>query len=135
MKKLLLLLIPLTLLFSGCWIEPHYGDYKENNNEWYFADYDTLKSIMIPKINKAYSEWHWSKREFDTKYQKYLNNTDLNTELYDALMDSDYNYYVKYGFSNNTVYYYDNNGKLKPIKNSYFLFIERNKNTVVLFQL
>ena len=123
----------LPFLFISCWIEPKVNDYEHNDNEWYFDDYDTMRTVMTAEINKTYKDWHWSTDVFDQKYSNYKHNTDLITELYEKLTASDYDYYVKYDSSYGNIPYYDD-GKKKYIKNDYFLFIEDDGDTLVFFQ-
>lgn len=131
MKKLLLLIIP--FLFTSCWIEPKIGDYVQNDNEWYFDNYVTMRSIMMPEINKTFSDWHWSSEAFDTKYNQYLNNTDLEDATKNKLNTSNYSYYARKGKSNKTMYYYNENHKKIDIANEY-IFIMSNKDAVIFFQ-
>lgn len=133
MKRLFISILFLSFLFISCWIEPKVDDYKKEDNQWYFYDYETMRTIMVAEINKTYKDWHWSPDVFDQKYSHYKHNTDLNTELYEALQASDYDYYVKYDHSYSNVPYYSDNKK-KYIRDDYFLFIEKDGDTLVFFQ-
>ena len=131
MKKLFLLLIP--FLFISCWIDPNYSDFEHTDNEWLFQDYRTMRAYITPEINKTFTAWHWSNSKFDEKYQQYLNNTDFDSEAYSKL-HSDYTYYVKRGYSNETVTYYNDSHVAKKIKRTYFLIISSDQNCVVFFE-
>ncbi len=96
-KKILytFLLFAVFLLFDSCWIYPEYKDYEVIDSTYYFEDYETMKSVIIPKINTSFKDWHWNGEEFDKKYDKYFGNIDANTEDYSLLEKSKYNYSVR----------------------------------------
>jgi hypothetical protein len=64
---------------NSCWIAPVYQDYESVGKACYFKDYDTMKAVTISKINKSFTEWHWSTKEFDSKLDKYMNNYSSNS--------------------------------------------------------
>ena len=76
-KIIILCSLFLPLLFASCWIYPGYKEYKLIDNIYYFEDYETMKSVIIPLINKSFTAWHWSEEEFDKKYQKYFGNVEI----------------------------------------------------------
>ena len=91
----LMILFSSVLLFSSCWIYPDYKEYEIIDGIYYFEDYETMKSIIIPMINKSFSAWHWSGDEFDKKYDKYSGNITANTEDLAVLSGSKYTYAVR----------------------------------------
>ena len=66
-----IILIFSALFFSSCWIYPDYKNYKLSDGVYYFEDYETMKSVIIPEINKTFTEWHWYSEKFDEKYDQY----------------------------------------------------------------
>lgn len=82
MKKTISLFAILTasVLLNSCWIAPVYQDYITVGKSCYFKDYETMKAVTIPKINKSFTEWHWSDEEFDKKLEKYKDNIKQNDE-------------------------------------------------------
>ena len=69
-RKIFLALLVFTSIFlSSCWIYPDYKSYEIIDGIYFFEDYETMKSIIIPKINTSFSAWHWSSEEFDKKLQ------------------------------------------------------------------
>ena len=96
----LIILIFSVFTFSSCWIYPDYKEYKIIDGVYYFEDYETMKSVIIPMINKSFSAWHWSGEEFDKKYDKYFGNIEPNSD--DVLLFSGSSY--KYSLRNRSTY-------------------------------
>lgn len=132
-KKFLLTLIFLfsAFLFSSCWIYPDAEDYKIDGNVYYFKDYNTMKSIIIPEINKSFTNWHWSSQEFDEKYDKYFGNIDINTKDYSALSKSEFNYAVRNGNSSSQI---KTKGDKDIIISEYFWITTKDKGSVIFYQ-
>ena len=84
-----------SLLLTSCWIYPDYKNYKLSDGVYYFEDYETMKSVIIPEINKNFQTWHWNSDEFDEKYEKYYGNIDANADDYAKLKSSHYSYAVR----------------------------------------
>ncbi len=96
MKKSYLLLLSISLLyFNSCWIAPVYQEYETVDKTCYFKDYETMRAVTVPKINKSFTEWHWSTKEFDTKFLKYLDNIEPNTEDLEYLEKNGYSWSVR----------------------------------------
>ena len=131
-KKILLASIILfsAFLFSSCWIYPDAKDYKIDGDVYYFKDYNTMKAIIIPEINKSFTSWHWSSQEFDEKYDKYFGNIDINTKDYAALTKSEFNYTVRNANSSSQITTKDN----KLITSEYFWITTIDKGSVIFFQ-
>ncbi len=130
-KKIIsLLFIILPLFCTGCWIYPDYKDYEVINEVYFFEDYETMKAVIIPEINKSFTDWHWNESEFDTKYQKYFNNINANTEDYAVLNDSRYNYSVRHKTSTSNLQTLQG----KNITSEYFWISTRDNKGVVFYQ-
>lgn len=127
--KRFLFLIPLLFIFSACDVFKEYDDYEQIDDTYYFPDFETMAAVIVPKINKSFKDWHYSKREFEKKYDKYLNNIDKNQECYEYLQHSRYKYAVKNNTSNNTVKTREN----FLIKDEYYWITEDNGDAVVFF--
>ena len=137
-KKIILLcsfLFPLFL--TSCWIYPGYKEYKLIDNIYYFEDYETMKSVIIPLINKSFTAWHWSEEEFDKKYQKYFGNVEVYDNDNTRLSGSKYQYMVR---TNSTRSGFpprekNNTGELQnlPISGEYYWIISR-QGSVVFYQ-
>ena len=96
MKKSYLLLLSISLFyFNSCWIAPVYQEYETVDKTCYFKDYETMRAVTVPKINKSFTEWHWSTKEFDTKFLKYLDNIEPNTEDLEYLENNGYSWSVR----------------------------------------
>ena len=97
MKKTISLFAILTaaVTLNSCWIAPVYQDYESVGKACYFKDYDTMKAVTISKINKSFTEWHWSTKEFDSKLDKYMNNIDPNEEDLEYLKKNGYEWAVR----------------------------------------
>lgn len=91
----LFILIFSAFILDSCWIYPDYKDYKIIDGIYYFEDYETMKSVIIPMINKSFSAWHWNDDEFDTKYDKYFGNIEPNSDDQVFFTESSYNYSVR----------------------------------------
>ena len=94
-KILYTLLFLVCFLFTSCWIYPDYKNYLEKDGVLYFEDYETMKSVIIPQINKSFTAWHWSGDQFDKKYQQYFGNVVVNDADYQYLVESNYIYAVR----------------------------------------
>ena len=96
MKKSYLLLLSISLFyFNSCWIAPVYQEYETVDKTCYFKDYETMRAVTVPKINKSFTEWHWSTKEFDTKFLKYLDNIEPNSEDLEYLEKNGYSWSVR----------------------------------------
>ncbi len=82
-------------LISSCWIYPDYKEYEIVDGVYYFEDYETMKSVIIPMINESFSTWHWSSDEFDKKYDKYFGNIEPDSDDVVLFSDSPYKYSVR----------------------------------------
>ncbi len=94
-KTLSILLILISILFTSCWIYPDIKNYSVIDNVYYFEDYETMKSVIIPMINKSFTAWHWDGDEFDEKYQKYFGNIDSNIEYQEVMNENGQAFAVK----------------------------------------
>ena len=130
-KKLLsLILFCITILFSSCWIYPEYKDYEVVGSTYYFEDYETMKSVIIPKINTSFKDWHWNGEEFDKKFDKYFGNIDANEEDFSLLEESKYNYSVRnLTKASNIITKQD-----KTINGEFYWISTKDKNGVVFYQ-
>lgn len=133
MKKIFLitfLLLLSLLFFSGCWISPDYKEYEEIEGILYFYDYETMKSVTIPKINKSFSSWHWDSSEFDKKYNQYNKNINKNSEDLSVLNSSDYSYAVRNKKSAKKVVTSDG----KTVTGEFFWITSKYEDSVIFFQ-
>ncbi len=113
MKKTISLFAILVAAVSlnSCWIAPVYQDYETIGKTSYFKDYETMKAVTVANINKSFTDWHWSTKEFDKKMQKYKGNVYNNQDALDYMAEhSEYIWAVK------------NDSSLKD---------EKNENTIV----
>ena len=113
MKKTISLFAILTaaITLNSCWIAPVYQDYETVGKTSYFKDYETMKAVTVANINKSFTDWHWSTKEFDKKMQKYKGNVYNNQDALDYMAEhSEYIWAVK------------NDSSLKD---------EKNENTIV----
>ena len=95
-KKILsILLLFISIMFASCWICPDYKNYEIIDNVYFFEDYETMKSVIIPMINKSFTAWHWDGDEFDEKYQKYYGNISANTADQEFLAENGWDYAVR----------------------------------------
>lgn len=132
------LIILLTLFAASCWIYPDYKDYKLEEDVYYFDDYETMKSVIIPLINKSFSTWHWSEEEFDKKYNMYFGNIEANENDNVTLSKTSYKYVVRTRATNSKVKpkEKDSKGTLKDksISGEYFWITEKQKGSVIFYQ-
>lgn len=136
-KIILLCSFLFPLLLTSCWIYPGYKEYKLIDNIYYFEDYETMKSVIIPLINKSFTAWHWSEEEFDKKYQKYFGNVEVYDNDNKRLSGSQYQYMVR---TNSTKASFPpkekkNTGGLDnmPISGEYYWIISK-QGSVVFYQ-
>lgn len=129
-KKIFLLLIVISLLFTSCWIYPDYKDYEIIDKVYYFDDYETMKSVIIPNINKSFSAWHWSEEEFDKKYEKYMGNINPNEDDYKILVEKKYEYAVR----NRSKDYIAQPKQGAEIRAEYFWITTKDNEGVVFYQ-
>ena len=54
-----------------------------------------MRAVTVPKINKSFTEWHWSTKEFDEKLKKYYDNILPNTDDLDYLNNNEYEWAVR----------------------------------------
>ncbi len=127
-KKILytFLLVCVIFLLNSCWIYPDYKDYEEVNNTYYFDDYETMKSVIIPMINTSFKDWHWNGDEFDKKYDKYFGNIAANEEAYQTLLKKK----SKYAVRNDKSLKADINGVNQSISECYWITTKDNKGVV-----
>ncbi len=132
MKKLLFLLPLFFLLFllNSCWISPNTKDYELIDGIYYFYDYETMKSVIIPKINSSFSDWHWNGEAFDQKYKEYLGNMAYNEDDKKYLKDSDFYYAVRNAKSGNKV----QTKQGRTINGEFYWITEKNGDSVIFFQ-
>ena len=97
MKKTISLFAILTaaVTLNSCWIAPVYQDYETVGKVCYFKDYETMRAVTVAKINKSFTEWHWSTKEFDKKLKFYFDNIDTNSEDYEYLTTNGYTWAVR----------------------------------------
>ena len=118
------------LILTSCWISPNTKDYEIVEGIYYFHDFETMKSVIIPKINSSFTDWHWNSDTFDKKYDEYLGNINYNEDDRKYLKDSDYYYAVRNSKSGNKV----QTKQKKTISGEYFWITEKNGNAVVFYQ-
>jgi len=121
---------------NSCWIAPVYQDYESVGKACYFKDYDTMKAVTISKINKSFTEWHWSTKEFDSKLDKYMNNIDPNEEDLEYLKKNGYEWAVRNDTAGGKVYLkYDANSRnRKFITSEYYWITNVSGNSVVFYK-
>lgn len=136
------IILPLILVFSvflisSCWIYPDYKSYELKDGIYYFEDYETMKSVIIPMINKSFSAWHWSDEEFDKKYNKYFGNIEPNNDDVLLFSSSSYKYSLRNRSTNNKAKPMEKlkNGKIeaKSISGEYF-WITTTNGAVIFYQ-
>ena len=127
------ILFLLTLLFTSCWIYPGYKDYEIIDDVYFFRDYETMKSIIIPEINKSFSAWHWSGKEFDSKWNKYFGNVDANTEDYQKLQNLGYSYAVRHQ-SSLSIQISGSNGRSQQSVGECYWFTTDENQSVLFYQ-
>ena len=134
MKKTISLFAILTaaLFLNSCWIAPVYQDYITVGKSCYFKDYETMKAVTIPKINKSFSEWHWSTEEFDKKINKYKDNIAVNNDDLKYMQTyTEYTWAVRNDNSNSNVVL--NDGKTK-ISSEYYWITSADGESVVFYK-
>ena len=132
MKKTISLFAILTasVLLNSCWIAPVYQDYITVGKSCYFKDYETMKAVTIPKINKSFTEWHWSDDYFDKKYKQYEGNIDPNSEDLKYLKEIGYEWCVRNDSSTVTL-----KGKeKKEVSKEYYWITKYNGESVIFFK-
>ncbi len=133
MKKtycfILLLLISIFSLTS-CWISPNYKDYEEIDGIYFFYDYETMKSVILPKINKSFSAWHWNNEDFDNKYEKYRNNIIKNSEDLEILNQTEFSYSVRNKKSAKEL----KTTEGRTITSEFFWITSKDDDSVIFFQ-
>ncbi len=137
-KKFLIFTLLFPLLLTSCWIYPGYKEYKLIDNVYYFEDYETMKSVIIPLINKSFTAWHWSEEEFDKKYQKYFGNVETDDKDNTKLTSGNYQYMVRTSSTKGSVKPMEKNseGQLKEISinGEYYWIIEKQHGSVIFYQ-
>ena len=133
MKKtycfILMLLISIFSLTS-CWISPNYKDYEEIDGILFFYDYETMKSVILPKINKSFSAWHWNNEDFDNKYEKYRNNISKNSEDLEILNQTEFSYSVRNKKSAKEL----KTTEGRTITSEFFWITSKDDDSVIFFQ-
>lgn len=132
MKKLFLLLIP--FLFISCWIEPKIDNYEKKNNVCYCENYETLRSLIVPEINKTFKDWHWSNDVFNEKYNRYLHNIPVSNDWITHLKKKGYEFLYLTGTTENKIQCYNYDNKRKYIKGSYYIVIRNNGDAVCFYE-
>ena len=129
-KKNFLPIIFLSLLFTSCWIYPDYKEYEIIDGVYFFDDYETMKAVIIPMINKSFTAWHWNGKEFDEKYDKYYGNIAANTDDLSVLSGSKYNYAVRNKSSTSNL----TTAEGKSVKSEYYWITNKNNTAVIFYQ-
>ena len=124
------IILCVTLLFSSCWIYPDYKEYEIINDVYFFKDYDTMKSVIIPEINKSFSAWHWSGKEFDIKWNKYFGNVSANADDYQMLISKGYSYAVRSPSSLSIQITGTNGSSQQNVSKCYWFTTEENKGVL-----
>ena len=130
MKKTISLfaILTSTLFFNSCWIAPVYQDYVTVGKSCYFKDYETMKAVTIPKINKSFTEWHWSDDFFDKKYKQYKGNIEPNSEDLTYLKENGYEWCVRNDTATATL----KDGK--TVNKEYYWITNNNNESVIFFK-
>ncbi len=97
MKKTISLFAILTaaVTLNSCWIAPVYQDYETVGKACYFKDYETMRAVTVAKINKSFTDWHWSTKEFDEKIDQYYDSIVPNAEDLEYLNNNGYEWAVR----------------------------------------
>lgn len=138
-KKILSLFILIfsVITLNSCWIYPDYKEYEIIDGIYFFEDYETMKSVIIPMINKSFSAWHWSGEEFDKKYDRYFGNIepDADDEVFFAESSYSYSVRTKSTASLGKPMEKDSDGKLsaKSITGEYY-WITTTHGAVIFYQ-
>jgi hypothetical protein len=134
MKKFFLLIILTSLFsFSACWIQPLSEDYTLIDDTYYFSDYESMRAFTVPKINETFTDWHYGKTKFDSRYKSYLGNIEANEENYAVIQENNYSYAVKTGTSNSTISIKENE-RTTTIKGKYFWITNKNGVGTIFFK-
>lgn len=73
-------------------------DYKVIDEKYYlFNDMETLKIIIIPLINKSFTDWYYYSDKFDEKYDKYYDNIEPDSNSKKYMEEEGYSYCVYIG--------------------------------------
>ena len=83
------------LSLNSCWIAPVYQDYETVEKSCYFKDYETMRAVTVAKINKSFTDWHWSTKEFDEKMNFYYGNIEPNADDLEYLRNNGYEWAVR----------------------------------------
>ena len=133
MKKTISLFAILVAAVSlnSCWIAPVYQDYETVGKTSYFKDYETMKAVTVANINKSFTDWHWSTKEFDKKRDKYKGNIDPNSEDITYMQEhTEYIWAVRNDTSGNKVKLVDS----KTISSEYFWITNADGESVVFYK-
>ena len=130
MKKTISLFAILTaaVLLNSCWIAPVYQDYETVGKVCYFKDYETMRAVTVAKINKSFTDWHWSTKEFDEKIDQYKNNINPNNEDSTYLTENGYEWAVRNESSKVTL----KNGK--SVGSEYYWITNEKDESVIFFK-
>ena len=131
MKKIYFLLLP--FLFLSCWIEPKVGEWEQKGNTYYFEDFDTMNTILRPEINKTFSDWHWNNKNFEEKYDKYLNNIKVSADYIPYLKKLGYEYMAITGSTSQKIQCISATNKRVYIEGKYYIIIRNNGDAVAFF--
>ena len=123
-----ILIICAGIMFSSCWIDPENKNYEVVEGVYFFEDYETMKSVLIPMINSSFTSWHWNNKEFDQKYQKYLGNIEPNHDDYESLIQKGSSYAVRNPKSLKAVI--NNSSKTQDIKECYWITTNQNESVI-----
>ena len=113
---------------NSCWIAPVYQDYESVGKACYFKDYETMRAVTVAKINKSFTDWHWSTKEFDEKIDQYKNNINLNNEDSTYLTENGYEWAVRNESSKVTL----KNGK--SVGSEYYWITNEKDESVIFFK-
>ena len=130
-KRILIISLIFSLvMLSSCWIYPGYKEYEIIDGIYYFQDYETMKSVIIPMINKSFSNWHWSSEEFNQKYEKYFSNIAANTDDYTVLSSKNYAYAVRNKKSASNVQTTEG----KTVRAEFYWITTKDNKAVIFYQ-
>lgn len=131
MKKNFISLYFIAFLFTSCWINPQSDNYTQVDDTLYFESFEEMESVVIPKINETFTDWHYNRSKFQKRYNKYLNNIDKNEENFTYLQNQSFSYAVKINSSGNKVTLSDNK---TSISGKYFWITEIDGDSVVFYK-
>ena len=89
-----------------------------------------MRAVTVAKINKSFTDWHWSTKEFDEKIDQYWNNIESNTDDLTYLTEKSYEWAVRNDTSSNKVTLKDN----KAISSEYYWITNKDGESVVFFK-